>query len=171
MNTNLNNKEINTLISIMKEELLKIGVSLCNDEDVNLESVNKKIEFFNKILDKLGVPKETPNDSDEKICERCGITEGKKGDEGYPISVNYYDYAKQTLCDCCIDIFNGDTWGYNRLKELFGAEQAKKMLTAGFNEVPFGFKISRVIYSITGGNPDSLEFLKEISDKLNSELK
>ena len=29
MNKNLNNKEISTLISLMKEELLKIGISLC----------------------------------------------------------------------------------------------------------------------------------------------
>lgn len=168
MNKNLNNKEISTLISLMKEELLKIGISLCNDEDVDLEDANKKIEFFNKILDKLGVPKEI-SDNNEKACERCGITEGKKGDEGYPISVKYYKYAKQTLCDCCIDIFNGNSWGYNRLKELFGDEQAKKMLTAGFNEVPFGFKINTEL-PLFSGNEDNLENITKMANILNSEL-
>ena len=75
MNKNLNNKEISTLISLMKEELLKIGISLCNDEDVDLEDANKKIEFFNKILDKLGVPKEISDNNEKAQKEMLTVSD------------------------------------------------------------------------------------------------
>ena len=69
-------------------------------------------------------------------CERCGLD---KTDKRYPIDVKYYERAKQNLCDCCIDVFDGNSWGYDSLKDLFGEEQANKILTLGFKVIPYGF--------------------------------
>ncbi|WP_418775913.1 hypothetical protein [Intestinibacter bartlettii] len=168
MNINLNNEEIVTLIDCMRKETIET-MELLDNKDIDSENATKKIKLFNKILDELGVPKEI-SDNNEKACERCGITEGKKGDEGCTISVKYYKYAKQTLCDCCIDIFNGDSWGYNKLKELFGDEQAKKMLTVGFKEVPFGFKINTGLPLFLGEEENNLKNITEVANELNSEL-
>lgn len=145
MNINLNNKEIKTLISCMKEATNKSIEILESNKNADLEFENNKLELFGKILDELGITN-SENESEveleklreeSKVCERCGLPKYYKG---LSIDVRYYEYAKQTLCDCCIDIFNGNSWGYNRLKELFGDEQAKKMLTSGFNEVPLDLK-------------------------------
>lgn len=98
-------------------------------------------------------------------CERCGLEKGSKNG----VDVKYYKHAKQTLCDCCIDVFNGDSWGYNDLKERFGSKQAKKILTLGFKEVPFGFKISKGL-PMFFGMENSLENIIKAANELNSEL-
>lgn len=103
---------------------------------------------------------------DKIRCERCGL---EKGANGVAIDVKYYKHAKQTLCDCCIDIFNGDSWGYNDLKRSFGAEQAKRMLTLGFDEVPFGFKINKGLPMFLG-EENNLENIIQCANELNSEL-
>lgn len=101
---------------------------------------------------------------DKIRCERCGLEKGEK----YPINVKYYERAKQTLCDCCIDIFDGNSWGYNSLKDKFGAEQAKKMLTLGFREVPYGFKINRsCIYDAYIDDNNILDFLERVNQYAN----
>lgn len=171
MNINLNNKEIKTLISCMKEATNKSIEILESNKNADLEFENNKLELFGKILDELGITN-SENESEveleklreeSKVCERCGLTKKDK------IDIRYYSYAKQTLCDCCVDIFNGNSWGYNKLKELFGAEQAKKMLTAGFNEVPFGFKISTELPPFLG-EENNLKNIIQIANELNSKL-
>lgn len=102
---------------------------------------------------------------DKIRCERCGLEKGEK----YPIDVKYYEHAKQILCDCCIDVFNGDSWGYNNLKRYFGAEQAKRILTLGFREVPYGFKICKGL-PIFFGEENNFENINEFANVLNSEL-
>ena len=175
MKIDLSKKGIEFLDFLIDQEITDSEKTLREWENSKILNTNKenneivkrvlknKIKFMNTLKSKLIIE----DNKNEIICERCGLPKYYKG---LSIDVRYYEYAKQTLCDCCIDIFNGNSWGYNRLKELFGDEQAKKMLTSGFNEVPFGFKITTGLPLFLGKEND-LKNITELANELNSQLK
>lgn len=124
------------------------------------------------------------------ICDCCG-KEIKKGEiKQIKVHDNYTNRVEKEGIHWCKDcVSNNGKPGFNfpildtseiefeieleKLKEeteeLLGAEQAKKMLTAGFNEVPFGFKISTVLPPFLG-EENNLKNIIQIANELNSKL-